>query len=545
MSSSAVAAVAPRAARLALGLALALGAAGCGRSEPHEQTKGADTASLAGAVPDRNVVTSRSDGTVASPAHDWRAVRARDTLRVVAPFNSTTYFIYRGLPLGYEYELLKRFADDKQLKLKWTVVQHRDSLFRMLADGRADVVAARLIPMPEDSGKALFTHALYHTDPVLVQRKGPPGQAGARLPGPTDTILKPGPAEPGPKRLSVPVRLVQSPADLRGQRVTLPAESPYVPTLVELEDEISGDINVVEVERSAEAIVREIAKGNVAYTVVDMDVAKLQGAQFKNLLVQPVLGSAKKVAWAVRRDSRQLLDTLNAWIDDEKTGPVFNQLYKKYYVDQRAYLQRATSRYLSSVTGTLSPYDSLLRTHAPKLGWDWRLLGSQMYQESRFDPKARSWVGATGLMQLMPATARQFGVRNIRNPAQNVEGGVKYLLWLDRFWTKRLDDPRERLKFMLASYNAGAGHVEDAQRLAAKHGDDAERWADVSYWMLQLSKQEYYADPVVRFGFCRGLEPVSYVSVILDRFQHYKQFVSPDVAAVMQKYAPYLRADAE
>jgi membrane-bound lytic murein transglycosylase F len=529
--------------RIASSVALALAAAGCGSRPEHAQMKGADTASLAGAVPDPNVVTSRSDGTVASPSHDWGTVRARDTLRVVAPFNSTTYFIYRGLPLGYEYELLKRFAEEKKLKLKWTVVQNRDSLFRMLTDGRADIVAARLIPMPEDSTRALFTHALYHTDPVLVQRKGPPGQAGARLPDPTDTVLKPGPAERGPKPVSVPARLVLSPADLKGQRVTLPEESPYVPTLLELEDEISGDITVVEVDKSAETLVREIAKGNIAYTVVDGNVAKLQGAQFKNLMVQPVLGASKKVAWAVRRDSRELLDTLNAWIDDEQSGPVFAQLYKKYYIDQRAYLQRATSPYFSSRTGTLSPYDSLLRLHAPKLGWDWRLLGSQMFQESRFDPKARSWVGATGLMQLMPATARQFGVRSITNPAQNVEGGVKFLVWLDKFWTKRLDDPAERLKFMLASYNAGAGHVEDAQRLAEKHGDDPKKWASVSYWMLQLSKQEYYADPVVRFGFCRGLEPVSYVSIILDRFQHYKQFVSPDVAAVLDRYRPYVEAE--
>ena len=521
---------APSRLALPFALALATSALGCGPRPEHQQPKGADTASVLGAAAERNVVTSRADGTVASPAHDWPAIRARDTLRVVAPYNSTTYFIYRGLPLGYEYELLKRFAADHGVALKWTVVQDRDSLFRMLADGRADVVAARLIPMPEDSGRAVFTHALYRTDPVLVQRKGAPGQAGAKLPEPADTMLKPGPAERGPKPIAVRARLVQNPADLAGKRVTLPDESPYVPTLIELEDEISGDISVVEVDASIEAVVREVAKGNVAYTVMDGNLAQHQGAQFRNLLVRPVLGGPKKVAWAVRRDAPALLDTLNAWIDDEKTGPVFSQLYKKYFVDQRAYLKRVASRYLTSETGTLSPYDSLLRVHALRLGWDWRLLGSQMYQESRFDPKARSWVGATGLMQLMPATARQFGVRAITNPAQNVEGGVKFLLWLTRYWTKRIEDPGERLKFILASYNAGAGHVEDAQRLTEKRGGDPTRWADVSYWLLQLSKQEHYADPVVRYGYCRGLEPVTYVTTILDRFEHYKQFVTPDVA---------------
>jgi membrane-bound lytic murein transglycosylase F len=263
----------------------------------------------------------------------------------------------------------------------------------------------------------------------------------------------------------------------------------------------------------------------VAYTVTDVNVAQLQGAQFRNLRINPVVGASRKVAWAVRRDAPTLLDTLNAWIDDEQTGPLFDRLYKKYYIDQRAYLKRMSSRYLSSRTGTLSPYDSLLRAHAPRLGWDWRLLGSQMFQESRFEPRAKSWAGATGLMQLMPATARQFGVRRITDPVQNVRGGVNYLLWLQKYWASRIEDPKERLKFILASYNAGAGHVEDAQRLADAHGDDPKRWDRVAYWLLQLSKQEYYAHPAVRYGFCRGLEPVTYVKVILDRFEHYKQFV--------------------
>jgi membrane-bound lytic murein transglycosylase F len=343
-------------------------------------------------------------------------------------------------------------------------------------------------------------------------------------------MLKPGPAERGPTPTTVRARLVQHPSELAGKRVTLPEGSPYGPTLLELEDEISGDISIVEVDASAETVVREIAKGNVAYTVTDMNVAELHGAQFRNLAIRPVVGGAKKVAWAVHPRARQLLDTLNAWIDDEKTGPVFDQMYKKYFVDQRAFLKRAESRYLTSETGTLSPYDSLLKSHAPRLGWDWRLLGSQMFQESRFDPKARSWVGATGLMQLMPATARQFGVRAITNPSQNVDGGVKFLLWLDKYWTKRIEDPKERLKFILASYNAGAGHVEDAQRLAEHHGDDPKRWEAVAYWLLQLAKQEHYAHPVVRYGFCRGTEPVTYVKVILERFEHYKQFVTPGVA---------------
>ena len=491
----------------------------------------ADSATLAGSVRDRGVATSRADGAPEPGAGDWTAIRARDTLRVATAYNSTTYFIYRGEPLGYEYELLKNFAGDHGLALQLVVVQQRDSLVRMLADGRVDLVAARLVPMPEDGGRVRYTRALYRTDPVLVQRADSPAAAKAALPAMVDTVLEAGPAERAPAAASLKARLVQRPAELAGRSVTLPDASPYERTLLELADTISGDIHVVEVDASAETVMREVAKGRIAYTVAEGNLAKLQSAYFTNLVVRPVVGAERKVAWAVRPGARVLLDTLDAWIAAEKTGPLFAQLYRKYFIDAHGYKTRIASRYLTSVTGRLSPYDSLLKAHAQRIGWDWRLLGSQMYQESQFKPTARSWAGAQGLMQLMPATARQYGARNVNDPRQNVAAGVAFLQWLEKYWASRIDDPGERLKFVLASYNAGAGHVDDARRLAEKKGDDPNRWKDVAYWLLQLSKAEFHDDPVVKYGFVRGLEPVTYVSLILSRFEHYKQFVTTEVAS--------------
>jgi membrane-bound lytic murein transglycosylase F len=283
----------------------------------------------------------------------------------------------------------------------------------------------------------------------------------------------------------------------------------------------------VELDASDEAVVREVAKGNVAYTVTDGNVAELQSAYFANLRVQPVVGGEREVAWAVRPAAAQLRDTLDAWIAGGQAGPLFDRLYRKYFVDQNAFRERLASRYLTSETGTLSPYDSLLKAHAPRLGWDWRLLGSQVYQESQFKPTARSWAGATGLMQLMPATARADGARVLTDPAQNVAAGVAFLEWLQEYWAPRIADPDERLKFVLASYNAGTGHVEDARRLGESKGDSPDRWEEVAYWLLQLSKAEHYTDPVVKYGFVRGLEPVTYVQLVLARFEHYRQFVEP------------------
>ena len=462
-------------------------------------------------------------------AWDLDDIKKRDTLIVLAPYNSTTYFLYRGEAMGYEYELLKNFASDLGVELRVVLVQNRDSMFYLLRAGKGDIAAARLIPLPQDSGKVKFTRELYRSDPVLVQRSAPVTTAIKSLPEPVDTMLKKGPAESAPKLLAK-VRLVTHPAELAAKRVDLPKQSPYVQTLLELEDSVTGDIQVVEVDASDDRLIREVSKGNIQYTVAEGNVAELQQMYYKNLYVRPVIGASKKVAWAVRPNAPVLLAELNRWISDEKSGALFNRLYKKYFTDRRAYEERVASRYLTSETGTLSPYDALLKKNAPALGWDWRLLGSQMYQESKFKPNARSWAGATGLLQLMPATGRQFGVRNPNNPEQNVAGAVRFLQWLTRYWTPRIPDPEERIKFILASYNTGAGHVEDAQRLAEANKGDSKRWADVSYWLLQKSKREVYTNPVVKYGFSRGIEPVTYVAIILDRFAHYKQFVVDSTA---------------
>jgi membrane-bound lytic murein transglycosylase F len=255
------------------------------------------------------------------------------------------------------------------------------------------------------------------------------------------------------------------------------------------------------------------------------NLADLKEAEFANLKVRPIVGRSHSVAWAVRKNAPELMNELNRWIEEKKNTALFDRLYKKYFIDRRSYRERVTSEYLTNATGKLCEFDEVLKKYATELNWDWRLLASQAFQESRFKPNARSWAGATGLLQLMPRTAREYGVHDMLNPEENVAGAVRFLKWLTERWSARIPDQAERLKFILASYNCGAGHVEDAQRLTEKYGGNPQRWDDVSYWLLQKSTQQYSADPVVKFGFCRGIEPVTYVNLILERFDHYKQFV--------------------
>src|SRR5207253_10881579 len=167
-------------------------------------------------------------------------------------------------------------------------------------------------------------------------------------------------------------------------------------------------------------------------------------------------------------------------------------------------------------SSTLFPYTTLFR--------------SQAFQESRFNPRARSWAGAVGLMQIMPATARQLHA-NPADTRQAVEAACRYLWQFDDYWKESIADEDERIKFILASYNVGLGHVQDAVRLAKKNGDDAMVWQNVAYWLIRKSKRSVYNDPVVKHGFARGTEPVAYVDQILARFDNYKEFVKEEPAA--------------
>ncbi|MES2765371.1 MAG: transporter substrate-binding domain-containing protein [Bacteroidota bacterium] len=457
---------------------------------------------------------------------DLEGIKQRDTLTVLTTYSSTSYFLYRGEAMGYEYELLKNFAREKGIELRTVVVRNQDSLYYMLNRGDGDIVAARLMPSDEAQKRVRFTRSLYETHPVLVQRSGPLDTN--KISKEVDSLLDPGGNAEGYSDSTVlKAKLITKPSELAGEKVHVPKGPVYRKMLVELADKISGDIQVVEVpgDISSESLIQRVARGEIQLTVAPENLAKLNQGYFTNIVIYPQVGPSNKVSWAVRRNAPHLLDTLNNWIEKKQNTSIFTDLYKKYFVDSRAYQDRIASNYLTGTTNSISAYDYLLKKYVVDIGWDWRLLAAQTYQESKFQPKARSWAGAAGLLQLMPPTAREFGVTNANDPEDNVRGATKFLKWLTNYWDDKIIDPNERMKFILASYNTGHGHVEDARRLVVKYGGNPNKWEDVAYWLLQKSKPQYYNDAVVKYGYCRGLEPVQYVSKILDRFEHYKQLV--------------------
>ena len=180
--------------------------------------------------------------------------------------------------------------------------------------------------------------------------------------------------------------------------------------------------------------------------------------------------------------------------------------------------------------GIISHYDQLFMTYSRDIRWDWRLMAAQCYQESTFDPKAVSFAGAKGLMQIMPGTADHLGVprSQLYDPETNIAAAAKLIKELNGAFSD-IRDGYERTNFILASYNGGSHHIRDAMALARRDGKDAHRWADVSAYVLKLAQPRFYNDPIVKYGYMRGSETVDYVAKIRQRHAGYQGIKSPHI----------------
>lgn len=231
-----------------------------------------------------------------------------------------------------------------------------------------------------------------------------------------------------------------------------------------------------------------------------------------------------KLQWAVQMASTELADSLNSWFKPSMIEKMKKE--ENFLLSTRSIVRHVYSPMLDRSGGVISHYDHYFRRYAPLARWDWRLLAAQCYQESTFDPKAHSWAGACGLMQIMPSTADHLGLSrdNIYDPEQNIAAAAKYIRELDSHFQDVSSG--ERTLFVLASYNGGFHHIRDAMSLASKHGRNAHSWADVREFVLKLSSSPYYNDPVVKYGYMRGYETVDYVDKIRARWAQYRGVAS-------------------
>ena len=437
--------------------------------------------------------------------YDLEEIVESDTIKVVTSYSPTSYFLYRGQPMGYNYEMLSNLSDFLEVDLELRLSRSLADMFDMLETGEVDLIAHNLTITGSRTENFAFTKPMNTTQQVLVQAK-PDGWRNMRL-------------------HEIDRELIRSPLDLDGETIHVRGGSAYESRLRNLAYEMGADIDIAVAPDSitSEELIAMVADGEIEYTVTDHNLANINESYYPDLDIQTEISFPQNLAWAVRNQSTELLENINGWLDDFQSQTDYYVIYNKYFENRTAYRTRMNSDLLSIHSGRISIYDELIQREVQTIGWDWELLAALIHQESRFNPNARSGAGAVGLMQLMPRTARAFGADDPRDPEQSLRAGIKFITWLSNYWEEEIEDEDERLKFILASYNTGQGHVQDARRLAKAFGDaDPDIWTDnVERYMLKKSDREYFNHEVVRHGYSRGSEPVNYVSRILYLHNHY------------------------
>lgn len=409
---------------------------------------------------------------------------------IVLTINSyASYFSYRESPMGFQYELAQGFAKSLGVELKVKVVNSEVELVKALLNGEGDLIAYNLAITNERKKELIYCGKENVSHQVLVQRNG-------------NDVLN-------------------DVTQLVGKEVyVMPGK--YEMRLKNLNQELGGGIMIHEISQDSitnEDLITMVAEGKIDYTVTNNELARINKTYNPNLDISMEISFDQRSAWAVRKTSPKLAEAADKWHRENINSAEYEASARRYFELDKHSPQGAI---LSLKDGRISYYDDLFKKYAPQINWDWRILAALVYTESNFNPKAVSWAGAKGLMQLMPATSRAYGVPAgmESDPEESIKAGVKYIAELQKIFFKVNDS--DRIKFVLASYNSGIGHVFDAMALAEKYGKDKYLWdGNVAVYMLLKNKEEYYKDPVCKNGYFRGVETYNFIRDVMTRADVY------------------------
>lgn len=407
-----------------------------------------------------------------------------DTLRVATLYSPEAYFIYKGQEMGYDYELVTALAVDKEITLKMEIAPSLSRAVEMLDSGLVDLIAYEVPVTAEYKDKVVPCGPETVTTQVLVQ----------------------------PKKNDV--ELITDVTDLVGKDVYVEADSKYEARIRNLNQEVGGGINIHTVNRDTmitEDLIAMVSEGSIPLTVVDSDIARINKTYYNDLDITLPLSFEQRSGWAVAPDKAWLGDSIDAWLNSDKPRQEQAMLLKRYFEMSK---NEPGGRY--NFDGSkVTPFDHLFKEYAENYNWDWKLLASQAYVESKFDSTAVSWAGARGLMQIMPRTAKGYGqtAKSVMKNDIAIETALKLLRDLDKQLSDKVPDEKERKKFVIAAYNSGLAHVYDAINLAKKYGLNPQKWDNnVAKAILWKSNPKYYKDPVVKYGYSRGRETFDYVN---------------------------------
>lgn len=429
------------------------------------------------------------ENTTVSTPIDLKEIVSDDTLRVATMYGSTSYFLFRDEFMGFDYEMVKNLANHLHLNLKISIAKSESEMTKWLQERKVDLVSYNMTETKELKKRFSFVLPQPASYQVLVQNIG--------------------------------ANAVSVVTELDGESIYVKKNSIFHQRLKALNDEIGGTINIQFVPDSVsdDDLIDMVAENKIKFTLAFHNVASLHKSYSKKLDCRMPVGFEQQNGWIIRTESRNLKKSIENWANSSETRDIEKELFEKYW-EQSPYF---ALRRVTIPKGAISPFDRFFRKYAPDIDWDWRLLASVAFHESRFDSQERSWAGAAGLMQLMPHTASNFGLnsKTVLDPESNIEAGVQYIKSLNMPF-REIGNKEERTKFILAAYNSGPAHILDAMALARKYGKNPHIWFNnVEYFLQKKSEPQFYNDPVVKYGYFGGKETVRYVRNTLETYQKY------------------------
>ena len=430
---------------------------------------------------------------------DLDSIKRRGTLIVLTENSASTYFLYRNHPRGFDYELALSFAKHLGVRLEIKLIDDVDRMFDMLQNGEADIAASNLTITESRMDSIQFSTPLYQTRQVLIQRK---------IERPDGSISL----------------AVNDSSQLKLLPIWVHRYSSFFQRLQQLSTRLETPIPIEEApgEISTGDLIRLVDEGAIPATVTDENLAMIEKANYEHIDASVAISDFENIGWALRKNSNRLTEELNRWLSGTAGAKRTKDLHSKYFDEPE--ISGAIAFTLPKVSsGAISPYDSLFQVYAPELAWDWRMLASIAYHESHFNPNAQSRSGAFGLMQLMPQTALRFGCSSTPTAECSIQAATKYIKYLNTLWSKRVFNESERIKFVLASYNMGQGHIIDAQNLARELGMKDTLWdGNVAEALLLKQQEKFYRMKCVKHGYCNAREPITFVRKILGTFDLYR-----------------------
>ncbi len=430
---------------------------------------------------------------------DFKEIVDEGVLRVVFNIDPVDYFVYEGSPLGFQLEMIEAFSKRYGLELEIIVESDLDSGIELLRRNKADILAQGIIQNSELDLKIDMTKPIRETKLVLIQRS-------------KDSVGK-------------NIETIKSINDIQSAVLYVSSGTRNLNSFKVFIQDFAKNISVREIDSlSQEQLINMVASCKIDYAVCAFEYSILARNYYQNIDNSVDMSLPLNIVWGVRENSPVLLDSLNVWIEKFKESDDYRRLSLKY-INKFRHNFNIESEFHSHNKARLSEYDELFYKHATVTGWDWRLIASLAYEESRFNPNAQSWAGATGLMQLLPVIYRKYKDEKYSGVESEIFAACNYLSYIKNLLQNELNDTVTILKSSLASYNIGPGHIMDAICLCKKYNKDCNDWDNLSYYIINLSNRKYYTDTCVKNGYFPGIFSVEFANSVYNRYKHYLNII--------------------